>query len=234
MTAQDVIKAFATKLANHGYSYSSSVGTSMLDSAVRASSRFSSIQDVIDAMEADQIKAEKEAVKEIFGEEKLLSEITDDQKNQLAKDNAKAKALSNGFYNGVSSDSANAMTIEGVIKERKAYIFLEKYCGIKLPTRYWIKADGNPTYYSSNNGSTGNTDTGAITGSDANITLHSGDTDYYGNTLNLNALATKYGLILENDGSLIIGTGTRKTDRSVNFYQHLYSLHDRRAKNYNR
>ena len=45
--------------------------------------------------------------------------------------------------------------------------------------------------------------------------MHSGDTDYYGNTLNLSALATKYGLTLENDGSLIIGTGTGKTDRSV-------------------
>lgn len=46
-------------LANHDYSYSSSVGTQMLDNAVKTSSKYESIQDVIDAMKADQIKAEK-------------------------------------------------------------------------------------------------------------------------------------------------------------------------------
>ena len=216
MTPQEVIKKFMARLANHGFSNATNdLGTAMLDAAVRASSRFSSIEEVLNAMKADQVNAEKEAVKEIFGEEKLLSELTDDQKNQLAKDNANAKNLTNAFYNGAGFDSADAMTVEGVIKERKAYIFLEKYCGIQLPTRYWFKADGSYTWYSGDDGLTGNTDTGAITGSDANITLKAGDTDFYGNELDLSALAENYGLTLEEDGSLIIGTGEEKTDRSV-------------------
>ncbi len=112
------------RLANHGLAQSTAdPGNTMLDAAVCASSRFSSIQEVIDAMEADQAKAEKEAVKEIFGTEKLLSELTAAQKNQLAKNNEKAKALSNAFYNGASNAIANATTVESVIKERKAYIF---------------------------------------------------------------------------------------------------------------
>jgi len=162
MTQQDVIKAFTAKLANHSYAYSDDVGTKMLNAAVRASSRFAGIQEVIDAMKADQIKAEKLAVKEIFGEEKLLSELTDEQKNQLAKNNDVAKSLTNGFYNGASSDSANGMTVESVIKERKAYIFLEKCCGIQLSNRYWFNGNGSQTYYNGGSGLTGNVDTGAI------------------------------------------------------------------------
>ena len=202
------------RLANHGLAQSTAdPGNTMLDAAVCASSRFSSIQEVIDAMEADQAKAEKEAVKEIFGTEKLLSELTAAQKNQLAKNNEKAKALSNAFYNGASNAIANATTVESVIKERKAYIFLEKYCGIQLPTRFWIKADGSYTWYSGDKGSTGNVDTGAITGSDANITLAAGDTDFYGTILtaaNLASVATRLA-----DGSFVLGTGEEKTDRSI-------------------
>lgn len=223
MTAQEVIKAFVAKLANHSYSYSGSVGTSMLDSAVQASSRFNSIQDVIDAMEADHVKAEKEAVQEVLGSEytgQLMTDLSSDILSTDAKTHAGAKAVGNAFINGVSP-SAN-ITVGDVIKERKAYIFLEKYCGIQLPTRYWL-TNGSYTWYADSVTDSagnplclsGNVDTGAITGSDANITLHSGDTDYYGNTIDLSALVTKYGLTLENDGSLIIGTGTEKTDRSV-------------------
>ena len=46
MTAQEVIKSFMSSLANHGYANSDSVGADMLNSAVRASSRYASIQDV--------------------------------------------------------------------------------------------------------------------------------------------------------------------------------------------
>ena len=59
MSPQKVIRSFMGALANHDYSYSSSVGTQMLDNAVKTSSKYESIQDVIDAMKADQIKAEK-------------------------------------------------------------------------------------------------------------------------------------------------------------------------------
>ena len=117
MTPQEVIKKFMKKLATHGLAYSSSIGTKMLDAAVRAASSYGSVKAVINAMKADQVKAEKLAVKEIFGVEKLLSELTSKQRK----------------------------SVESVVKERKAYIFLEKYCGIDL----------------------NNKDTGAITGSDA-------------------------------------------------------------------
>lgn len=164
MTAQDVIKSFMAKLATHGYAYSSSVGKNMLDAAIRACSSYSDVDAVIEAMEADQIKAEKQAVKEIFGKSKLISALTDDQRNQLAINNSKAKSLSNAFYDDATSIAAKKITVEQVILERKAYIFLEKYCGIKLPIRYWVKVNGKVTNYGDK---TGNIDTGAITGSDA-------------------------------------------------------------------
>ena len=41
------------KLIDHGQSYSDSIGTAMLNSAVEASSKFSGVQAVIDAMKAD-------------------------------------------------------------------------------------------------------------------------------------------------------------------------------------
>lgn len=164
MNAQDVIKSFMAKLATHGLAYSSSVSTNMLNAAIRACSGYANINAAIKAMAADQIKAEKQAVKEIFGKSKLISSLTDDQRNQLAINNSKAKALSNAFYDGATSDAAKKITVEQVLLERKAYIFLEKYCGIELSTRYWVKVNGKVTNYGDK---TGNTDTGAITGSDA-------------------------------------------------------------------
>ena len=164
MNAQDVIKNFMAKLATHGLAYSSSVGKNMLNAAIRACSSYSDVDAVIEAMEADQIKAEKQAVKEIFGKSKLISALTDDQRNQLAINNSKAKSLSNAFYDDATSTAAKKITVEQVILERKAYIFLEKYCGIKLPIRYWVKVNGKVTNYGDK---TGNIDTGAITGSDA-------------------------------------------------------------------
>ena len=62
MTPQEVIKKFMAKLTNHGYAYSDSVGTNMLNAAVKASSEYGDIQDVIDAMKAHQQAAEREAV----------------------------------------------------------------------------------------------------------------------------------------------------------------------------
>ena len=50
-------------------------------------------------------------------------------------------------------------TVEKLIKERKAYIFLEKYCGIQLYNKYWIDENNNVTYWE--NKTTDNVDTGA-------------------------------------------------------------------------
>ncbi|MBR0290287.1 MAG: calcium-binding protein, partial [Selenomonadaceae bacterium] len=45
------------------------------------------------------------------------------------------------------------------------YIFLEKYCGIQLEKNYWLTSSGSVTSWTDD--TTGNVDTGAITGSDA-------------------------------------------------------------------
>ena len=135
MTPQEVIKKFMAELTNHGFASSTqNLGTAMLDAAVRDSSRFSSIQDVIDAMKADQANAEREAVEEVLGSEyagKLMSEVDSSILSADAKNYDGAKS-SNAYYNSAND---NRSTVENVIKERKAYIFLEKYCGISQSTR---------------------------------------------------------------------------------------------------
>ena len=131
MTAQEVIKNFINQLANHGYADSSSVGKNMLDSAVRASSRYENIQEVIDAMKADQVTAEKEAVEEVLGSDyagKTLSEISSDILNADAKD-YDTENKSNAFYDEKNDGRS---TVKNFIKERKADIFLEKYCGVEV------------------------------------------------------------------------------------------------------
>ena len=189
MTPQEVIKKFMARLVNHGFSTAADdLGNDMFDAAVRASSRFSSAQEVIDAMKADQESAERAAVEEILGSEyagKLMSDL----------------------------DSDTLSGKENSIKLRKAKIFLEKYCGIQLGKNFLFTSSGELVSFSL--GTASNVDTGAITGSDANITLTAGDTDFYGTELDLSALAKSYGLTLEEDGSLIIGTGEEKTDRSI-------------------
>ena len=123
--------------------------------------------------------------------------------------------IGNAYY---SQYKDNRTTVERLIKERKAFIFLEKYCGIQLSNKYWINSSDSITYSAGDK--TGNVDTGAITGSDVNITLKAGDV--LGETTltaaNLQTLKTKYNseATLSNDGnSIIIGTGTEKTDRSI-------------------
>ena len=208
-----VIKDFMAAMTNHGYSYSSSVGTQMLDSAVQASSKYGGIQEVINAMKADQIKAEKEAVEEVLGNSyagKTISEVSSSILNADAKD-YDTDNKGNAYYNAYNDSRS---TVENLIKERKAYIFLEKYCGVLLTKKHWIRSTGSVTSWS--NVTTGNVDTGAITGADANITLKAGDV-VNGKTLtaaDLQTLAKQDGTSLSGD-TLIIGTGTEKTDRSV-------------------
>ena len=165
MTAQDVIKSFFYQLSNHGYASSSSVGVNMLDSAVRASSRYSSIQDVIDAMKADQESAEKEAVEKVLGESKLIADVDSDILSAKAVEYQDVYKKSNLYIGDNVNYSSYSLTVKDVINERKATIFLEKYCGIILEKNYWYSSGW--TSWGTDNGLTGNTDTGAITGLDA-------------------------------------------------------------------
>lgn len=215
MTAQDAIKSFMNALANHGCAYSDSVGENILDFAVKASSRFSSVQSVIDAMKADQIAAEKLAVEEILGNDHAGKTIAEIDSSVLSSDakNYDSTKLSNAYYNDANDYRT---TVESVIRERKAYIFLKKYCGIQLPTRFYLDEAGEIFHW--NNWTTGNVDTGAITGSDANITLSAGDVvgDKILTAEDVISLATQDGISLSDDGkSIVIGSGTEKTDRSV-------------------
>ena len=171
MTAQEVIKNFIKQLANHGYANSSSVGVDMLDSATRAASRYDSIQDVISAMEADQIAAEKEAVEEVLGSDyagKLISSISSNIRSQSALSYNDVYKKSNMYIGEKYSYTSYGTTVEDVILERKATIFLEKYCGIILEKKFWYYRNKSAwNCYNDDNGLTGNYDTGAISGSDA-------------------------------------------------------------------
>ena len=213
MTPQEVIQSFMMKLSSNNYGTSSEFKKNALDEAVKASSKFTGAQDVIDNMKADQIKAEQEAVEEILGSEyagKTLSEIDSDILSASAKNYGSTK-ISNAY---VSAKNDNRSTVQNVIKERKAYIFLEKYCGIQLGTKHWIKSNGSATSWAGK--STGNVDTGAITGSDANITLKVGDV-VNGVTLTttlMRLLALQDGISLDGD-TLTVGTGKEKASSDV-------------------
>lgn len=164
MTQQNVIKAFMASLANHGYASSNTVGKDMLNSAIRASSRYSSASDVATAMAADQVAAEKQAVEEVLGSQyagKTLAEVPSDIRAASAEE-YDTNNVGNGYFDQWNDSRS---TVENVIKERKAYIFLETYCGIVLEKNYFITQQNSVTSW--NNLTTGNTDTGAITGSDA-------------------------------------------------------------------
>ncbi len=213
MTPQEVIKTFMSTLVNHDSSITT--GTAMLDAAIKASSRFVSVQNVIDNIKADQVQAEREAVEEILGSDyagKTMSEVGSSILNASATNYSTTK-ISNAY---VDDTKDSRSTVRRVILERKAYIFLEKYCGIQLPEKYFLYSDTTQTYWSGADGSTGNVDTGAITGSDANITLTAGDVVY--NTTMTSALMTEYAKqdgISVSGGNLIIGTGVEKTATSV-------------------
>lgn len=164
MNQQDVIKRFMASLANHGYASSNTVGKDMLDGAIRASSRYLSATDAIDAMKADQVAAEKAAVEEVLGSGyagKTLVELPSNILSAAAKD-YDTNNIGNGYFNDTNDARS---TVERLIKERKSIIFLRDYCGIVLEDRCFIDDNDNVTHY--NNVTTGNVDTGAITGSDA-------------------------------------------------------------------
>ena len=122
MTPQDVIKNFMAKLSDNGNSYSSSNSTTILDTAVQASSNFTGVQDVIDAMKADQITAEKLAVEDILGSDysgKTISEVDSSILNADATDYNDVYKKSNIYIGAGYVYSGYGLTVEDVIKERK-------------------------------------------------------------------------------------------------------------------
>ena len=212
MTPQEVIKNFMAGLVE-----STASGKSKLDAAVKASSNFSSIQEVIDSMTADQTAAEKEAVEEVLGDSyagKTISQVGSTILNKKATAYNDVYKKSNLYIGDSYSYSKYTTTVKDVINERKASIFLEKYCGIQLNKNYWYS--GAWATWGGDNGLSGNVDTGAITGSDANISLKAGDVvgDTILTSALINSLAQKAGNSLSGD-TLIIGTGTEKTERSI-------------------
>ena len=165
MTAQEVIKAFMAKLvSNKG----ASSGEDMLDAAIYASSRFDGINAAIAQFKSDRLQAERDAIKEVLTaagkwdssyEGKQLSEL-ETTVNGLGID---ATTLdSNANFN---DSNLNATSVANVIREKAAEKFLSDYCGIELNAPYWINSAGSATHF--DGFTTDNTDTGAITGSDA-------------------------------------------------------------------
>ena len=176
MTPQEVIKNFMMKLAENGDSYTATTGTAMLNAAVQASSNFTGVQEIIDAMKADQLTAEKLAVEEILGSSyagKTISQVSSSILSADATTYNDVYKKSNIYIGDRYVYTSYNLTVEDVINERKADIFLKNYCGIRLNSKHWI-SDNGVTSWSGDNGLSGNEDTGAITGSDANITLAAG------------------------------------------------------------
>ena len=208
--------------AGSGNSYSATTGTAMLDAAIKASSNFTGVQEVIDAMKADQITAEKIAVEEILGSSyagKLISQVSSSIRNSDATKYNDVYKKSNIYISDGYKYSGYGLTVEDVLNERKAEIFLKNYCGIQLNNKFWI-SDSGVTSWGGDNGLSDNEDTGAITGSDANITLSVGDVvnDLTLTAANLSTLKNIYGSAasLSSDGqSIVIGTGVEKTERSI-------------------
>ena len=205
MTPQEVIGKFMAELNANNYNYgTSNVGTTILDDAVRSSSKFTSTQAVINQMLADQATAEKLAVEEVLGSDYAGKTMSQVSSSILS---TQASSYNNSYQYG---------TVQDAIRTRTAEIFLEDYCGIQLNSNYAVI---NSTPYSMGS-ATGNVDTGAITGSDANITLTAGDV-VNGSTLtaaNLSTLKSKYGTAasLSSDGNtIVIGTGVEKTEESI-------------------
>lgn len=119
----------------------------------------------------DNMKADQ-----ISAEREAVEEILGSEYAGMTISQINSKILRESVSNYVSGYSGTA-TVRTAIYSRKTNIFLEKYCGINL----------------------GNDDTGAISGSDANITLKAGDV-VYGKTVT---------------SAQTIGSGTEKTASSI-------------------
>lgn len=206
MTPQNVIKKFVARLVDHGYTASDSEAMSdleggiflpVLDSAIRASSRYTSVYEILESMYVNHIKSEKNAIQivvtECFGLETFNNYCVED-------DNIKSLSeISNEILDRSLSEIDNEIlaitygeeyTVKDLIQEMTALIFLTDCCGIDL----------------------NNEDTGAITGSDANLVLSA---DMFGDRgiQMLQTLKSRYGdeSELSSDGqTIVIGTGVTK------------------------
>lgn len=189
MTPQNVIKSFIDRLANHGYTSLNAVN--MLDSAVRASSRFTSFEDVVTSIQSDQRISEQLAIQTVVnyycGEEDFYN---------YCVENGSIKPLSEISSNLLDLPCDDgSLTIGELIRETSALLFLKNYCGIDFTSE----------------------DTGAITGSDANLVLTAANLGSNGER-SLQILSERYGdeASLSADGqTLIIGTGVTKTAEDV-------------------
>lgn len=200
MTAQEIIKNFMTALNIQNYSDSNDA----LDDAVKSGSRYNGIQDVIDNFLADKKAAERSAIKTILGSnykteydglqlEDLLelaeTEGYEDLKTAL-DETAQYSDNPANYHNEYFSAAER-------IKILTAETFLKDYCGIELE-RYIFNYSGTATYVKTR--TTGNTDTGAITGSDAG-----GDTSKDSDTV-VPEIGNKY--TAKGTTRQIINTGT--------------------------
>ena len=168
MSAQDVIKKLIATLNIQNYS----TGKAALDDAVRKSSRFNGIQDVIDKFLADQKTAERLAIRTILQlggkyDEKYSGMQLSDLLEAAENDTELAEFLETKEAYPYNTKNYGRLTFSGTerIRMLTSDIFLENYCGIVLPVSVWHNENGIATYYI--NYSTDNVDTGAITGSDA-------------------------------------------------------------------
>ncbi len=199
MTAQDVIKQFMAALTKQNYS----TGTMALDEAVKSSSRFNGIQDALDNFYADQNAAQRYAIKTILGDNykeeydgkqlEDLIEMAETDTELAAALNATANYSSTPRYYGTT----NYFTAIERIRMLTAETFMKDYCGVELE-RYFFPYNGYATYY--RNYTTGNVDTGAITGSDAG-----GDTEKDSDTV-VPEIGNKY--TAKDNAPQIISTGT--------------------------
>lgn len=194
MTPQEVIKALVNKLANHGYTASNSYALDgshpILDSAVRASSRFNSMADVIESLNADRINVER-----IVVEAAVTTALGEDYFNAKCKNEDGTTKLLEELDAETLAFTYEDSTIKEWIEYTSAKAFLQWYCGIYLD----------------------NDDTGAITGSDANLKLSAASYGASGEKI-LVKLKEKYGdkATLSDDGqTLTIGTGVEKNANSI-------------------
>ncbi len=188
MTPQNVIKSFVARLANHGYTAGNVNG--MLDSAVRASSRYTSIDEVISSIQADHLQAEQISIETVVN-----YYLGEDAFNSYCVEGDAVKPLSEISNEILDYECADNITIGDLIRETTAQFFLKNYCGIDL----------------------NNDDTGAITGSDANLTITANMLGSNGEQV-LQVLSEYYGdeAALSDDGqTLIIGTGVTKTAEDI-------------------
>lgn len=211
MTPQNVIKKFVARLVDHGYTASDAEAMSdlesgiflpMLDSAIRASSRYTSVYEVLESMYVNHIKSEKSAIQlvvtECFGLETFYDYcVKDDDIKSLSEISNELlyRPLSEIDNEALAITYGEEYTVEDLIREMTALIFLTDCCGINL----------------------NNDDTGAITGSDANLVLTA---DMFGDRgiQILQVLKSRYGdeAELSSDGqTIVIGTGVTKTADDV-------------------